>query len=158
MQHDNIFIKMAIKQWDIQIDRTTKFLDGLDEEGLLREIAPGKNRIIYLLGHLIAVNDNMHALFGRQRFYAHLDDAFEKNPDRSGLSMPDAATLRQDWKRSNEQLSSLFGQMTVEDWFSRHTAITEEDFLKEPFRNKLNVLLNRTGHVAYHLGQMVLVK
>jgi hypothetical protein len=159
MEQNQLFIQMATKQWDIQIDRADKFFSALDDDALLREIAPGKNRIVYLLGHLIAVNDNMNALFGMsERSYAHLDEAFVKNPDRSGLPLPDVATLRQAWKRSNQQLSSLFARMMPEDWFGKHTAITEDDFIKEPFRNKLNVLLNRTGHVAYHLGQLALAK
>ena len=35
---------------------------------------------------------------------------------------------------------------------------TDEDFAKEPARNKLSVLLNRTNHLAYHLGQLRLLK
>ena len=156
---NQIFIQMAIKQWDIQIGRADKFFNALSDEALQKEIAPGKNRIIYLLGHLIAVNDNLNALFGLSpRSYAHLDEAFVNNPDRSSLPSPDAATLRQDWKRSNEQLSALFARMTPEDWFSKHTAMTDEDLIKEPSRNKLSVLLTRVSHVAYHLGQMVLAK
>ena len=112
-----------------------------------------------MLGHLIAVNDNMIALFSLgERAHADLDDAFVKNPDRSGLPTPDVATLRQYWKRSNEQLSALFAKMTPEQWFGRHTSMTDEDLIKEPTRNKLSVLLNRTSHVAYHLGQLALVK
>lgn len=157
MEQSQIFIQMAIKAWDIQIGRTNKFFNSLPEESLSKEIAPGKNRISYLLGHLIAVNDNMNALFGMsERAYAHLDEAFVKNPDRSDLPVPDASTLKQDWKKSNEQLSSLFARMTPEDWLSKHTAMTAEDLAKEPTRNKLSVLLNRTSHVAYHLGQLVL--
>src|SRR5688500_18322792 len=64
MDQKETFIQMAIKAWDIQIGRTDKFFNGLNEETFLKEIAPGKNRIVYLLGHLIAVNDGMHALFG----------------------------------------------------------------------------------------------
>jgi hypothetical protein len=159
MDQRQIFIQMAIKAWNIQIDRTEKFFNSLDGESLQKEVAPGKNRISYLLGHLIAVNDNMNALFGMsERSYAHLDDAFVNNPDRSPLPVPDAATLLQDWKKSNEQLSSLFARMTPDDWFSRHTAMTDEDLIREPGRNKLSVLLTRTNHVAYHLGQLVLAK
>ena len=33
-----------------------------------------------------------------------------------------------------------------------------EDFIKEPHRNKLNVLLTRTTHLAYHAGQLALLK
>jgi len=159
MEQKQILIQMAIKAWDIQIEKTSKFLNALNDESLTKEIAPGKNRIIYLLGHLIAVNDGMNALFGMsERSYAHFDEAFVKNPDRSKLPIPDVSTLRQDWKKSNEQLSSLFARMTTEDWLSKHTSMTEEDLIKEPTRNKLSVLLNRTNHVAYHLGQLVLAK
>jgi hypothetical protein len=159
MTRDQIFIQMAIKQWDIQISRADKFFNTLSDEALQKEVAAGKNRVIYLLGHLIAVNDHMNALFGlSERSYAHLDEAFVKNPDRSPLPSPHAAALRQDWKRSNEELSALFARMTPEDWFSKHTAMTDEDLKKEPSRNKLSVLLTRTSHVAYHLGQMVLAK
>lgn len=154
-----IFIGMAIKAWDIQIDRANKFFNSLDDDDYLKEIAPGKNRVAYLLGHLIAVNDGMIALFSLgERSHADLDDAFVKKPDRSGLSAPDVARLRQYWKKSNEQLSSFFAGMTAEEWFGKHTAMTEEDLIKEPTRNKLSVLLNRTNHMAYHLGQLALVR
>jgi DinB superfamily len=159
MHQQQIFTQMALQAWEMQISRTGKFLDSQTDEELVKEIAPGKNRNLYILGHLIAVNDAMITLFGLgERVYSHLDEAFIKNPDKAGFEMPDAAALRTDWKESNAQLSALFNQMSSEDWFSKHTAITDEDFAKTPARNKLSVLLNRTGHVAYHLGQMVLVK
>jgi len=43
--------------------------------------------------------------------------------------------------------------MTSEDWLSRHTSVSEEDFAADPLRNKLNVLIGRTNHESYHLGQ-----
>lgn len=154
-----IFIGMAIKAWDIQVGRADKFFNALDDKSFLKEIAPGKNRIVYLLGHLIAVNDGMIRLFSLgARSYAHLDDPFVKNPDRVDLPTPDIATLRQEWKKSNEQLSSFFARMTPEEWFAKHTAMTDEDLVREPTRNKLSVLLNRTNHMAYHLGQLALVR
>jgi len=35
-------------------------------------------------------------------------------------------------------------------------AISEEDYAKNPARNRLAVLLNRTTHTSYHLGQALL--
>jgi hypothetical protein len=157
MDQIQLTIQTAIKAWEMQISRTDKFLSSLDDASLTKEIAPGKNRISYLIGHLIAVNDNIHAMFGMsERSYAHLDEAFVKNADRATNREPGISDLREDWKRSNEQLSALFSRMTVKDWLSRHTAMTDEDYLKEPTRNKLAVLMNRTSHVAYHLGQLAL--
>jgi hypothetical protein len=37
-------------------------------------------------------------------------------------------------------------------------SVSPEDFVEEPHRNELNVLINRTGHVANHIGQMNLLK
>jgi len=42
------------------------------------------------------------------------------------------------------------------DWLARHTAVSEEDFAKDPSRNRFAVLLSRTNHLSYHLGPAVL--
>lgn len=154
----DIFVQMAIKAWDIQVGRATKFFNGLTDEDLLKEIAPGKNTALYLMGHLIAVNDNMINLFGLgERLYSSFDEPFVKSPDKSGLQFPVPSILRDDWKKSNEILSRYFAAMPVNDWFGRHNAMTDEDHTKDPGRNKLSVLINRTNHVAYHLGQLILL-
>ena len=158
MDQQQVFVQMALKAWNIHVNNANKFFDGLSEGSFLTEIAPGKNRVIYLVGHLIAVNDTMVSLFGLgERLYAHLDEAFVKNPDKSGLPMPEISTLKADWKRSNEVLSNYFSQMPATDWFKKHSAMTDEDLANEPGRNKLSVLINRTNHLAYHLGQLQLV-
>ncbi len=150
---------MALKAWNTQVNSTTKFFDALDDESLYREVAPGKNRIIYLMGHLIAVNDTMISLFGvGERLYAHFDEAFVKSPDKSGLPIPEAPELRKEWRISNEVLAAHFAKLSPTDWFSKHTAMTDEDLMKDPARNKLSVLINRTNHLANHLGQLLLVK
>jgi len=41
-----------------------KFFNKYDEASYINEVAPGRNRAVYLLGHLIAVNDGMITLFG----------------------------------------------------------------------------------------------
>ncbi len=159
MTTQEIFVQMALKAWEVQITRAGRFFDSIPDDAMLNEVAPGKNRIVYLLGHLIAVNDGMIGLFGPgDRSYAAFDEPFVKQPDKSAAAIPDVATLRSDWKKSNGELTAHFQQMTPEDWFARHNAMTDEDFAREPSRNKLSVLLNRTSHVAYHLGQLVLAK
>ena len=158
MEQQQNFVQMALNAWNIHIKRADNFFDSLSDEALLKEVAPGKNRVIYLLGHLIAVNDTMISLFGLgQRAYAHLDEAFVEKPDKSGLDFPEASVLRKDWKKSNEALTTYFAGISPENWFSKHTSMTEEDLIKEPTRNKLSVLINRTNHLAYHLGQLALV-
>jgi hypothetical protein len=36
--------------------------------------------------------------------------------------------------------------------------VSEEDFAKDPTRNRLAVVLSRTVHVSFHTGQAVLAK
>jgi hypothetical protein len=45
-----------------------------------------------------------------------------------------------------------------EEWFEKHTAVSAEDFINEPHRNKLNIIITRTSHLNYHTGQLVLLK
>src|SRR5688572_11426068 len=158
MDQQQIFIQMALNAWNTQISRAGKFFDAQSDESLLKEIAPGRNRVIYLLGHLIAVNDSMISLFGfGERAYAYFDEPFVKNPDKATSNFPEASQLRKEWKTSNESLTTHFARMAPADWFGKHNAMADEDLVKEPTRNKLSVLINRTNHVAYHLGQLVLV-
>ncbi|MBK6626451.1 MAG: hypothetical protein IPJ87_16545 [Flavobacteriales bacterium] len=35
--------------------------------------------------------------------------------------------------------------------------IAEVDLPKEPHRNRLNVLMSRTNHLAYHRGQLIML-
>jgi ribose 1,5-bisphosphokinase PhnN len=46
--------------------------------------------------------------------------------------------------------------MSWPDWVQRHSAVSEEDFAKDASRNRFAVLLSRTNHLSYHLGQAVL--
>jgi dihydrofolate reductase len=57
-----------------------------------------------------------------------------------------------------DALNAHFSKMTSADWLSRHTAVSEEDFVKEPMRNKLNIVISRTIHLASHMGQMLYLR
>jgi len=82
MDQQNLFVKMGLQAWEINTKRATALFSGFTDEGLFQEIAPGKNRVIYLLGHLTAVHDRMLPLLGLgERLYPQLDEAFISNPD-----------------------------------------------------------------------------
>jgi hypothetical protein len=130
----------------------------LTEEQLAKEIAPGKNTGIYLLGHLVAVSDGMLPLLGfGEKMYPELETVFLRNPDKSGLPKPSIAELKEALHSVNKKLSDNIRSTSADEWFSRHTAVSEEDFGKEPHRNKLNIIINRSNHMANHIGQMLLL-
>jgi hypothetical protein len=159
MDHKAVLTKTALNAWQTQIDRTTKFLNELSDDQLLQEIATGRNRGIYLVGHLAAVHDALPEILGLgKRAYPELQPMFLEAPDKSIEKMPSVSELRQIWTRVHERLQREFVAMSADSWFSRHESMTDADFEKEPARNKLSVLLGRTGHLAYHFGQLRLLK
>jgi hypothetical protein len=45
MDQKTVFTKMALNAWQIQVDRTSRFISELKDEQLLKEIAPGKTGV-----------------------------------------------------------------------------------------------------------------
>ena len=158
MNQQDLSIKAAIDSWQAQINSFDKDLEKLSDEQLMEEIAPGRNRGIYLLGHLTAVHDLMLPLLRFEpSLYPELKPIFVDAPDKKVSDIPSAKQLREQWKVVNEKLSSHFKSLSTNEWFARHNSISEDDFVKEPHRNRLSVLHSRSGHLGYHRGQMVLL-
>lgn len=154
----NLLAKMTIMAWEAQNGYFNKLINSLSDEQLSKEISPGRNRGIYLLGHLIAVSDAMLPLLGwDDRLFPELEEPFIKTPDKSGQAMPSVTALKEKLEAVNSKLASHFQSATVDEWLSKHTSVSAEDFAKEPHRNKLNVVISRTNHMANHIGQMILL-
>lgn len=150
---------MALDAWNIYIKRTDTLFDALTDEQLHQEVSQGRNTGVYLLGHLASVHDMMLPLLGfEKQVYPELQDPFVESPDKSGKPFPEVSVLRAAWKDVNTRLSNHFAKMQPDDWFTGHTAISPGDFQKEPHRNKLNVIINRTNHLTSHYGQLVFLK
>lgn len=153
-----LLVKMTLMAWDGQNNNLKRLINSLTDEQLAKEISPGKNTGLYLLGHLIAVSDGIFPLLGfGDRLFPDMEEVFINQPDKSGLVFPSVAELKQRLETLNARLNSHFQSTDVNEWLSRHTVVSPEDFIKESHRNKLNVVITRTGHLAYHLGQMRLL-
>lgn len=150
---------MLLTAWDGYMKQTTKLLNNFSAEEMQQEIAPGKNRVIYLLGHLVAVHDDMLPLLGLgEKKYENLREIFITKPDKAIDPLPPVEELKKAWDDVNDVLSGKFAALSPDEWLQKHTRVSDEDFKKEPHRNRLNVLISRTNHLSYHLGQLVLVK
>ncbi len=159
MKSNQLLVKMILDRWYAQVNNFDTILNALTDEQLQKEIAPNKNRGIYVLGHLTAVHDDMIPLlnFGNKLF-PELNEPFIKSPDKSVAELPSAEELRASWSKMNEVLAQKFNSLQPDEWFEKHTAVSAEDFIKEPHRNKLNIVITRTTHLSYHTGQFVLLK
>ena len=150
---------MVLDRWFAQIKNFENILSSVTDEQLQKEISPNKNRGIYLLGHLTAVHDDMFPLlnFGDKR-YPELHEPFVKSPDKSTKEIPSAKELRSCWSKLNGALTQKINSLQPDEWFQKHNSVSAEDFIKEPHRNKLNIIITRTSHLSYHIGQFILIK
>lgn len=156
--NDQLFVKMALDAWNAEIKAANALFAKLSDEQLMREVAPGRNRGIYLLGHLTTVHDRMLPLLRFQEMlYPELESPFHDSPDRAEAELPSIALLREQWKQVNDTLMDHMTRLPAAEWFTRHANISEADFPNEPHRNRLNVVISRTNHLAYHRGQLVLL-
>jgi hypothetical protein len=159
MNSTTTMIKMVLDRWNGSIKNWDTLLSSITDEQLQKEISPNKNRGIYLLGHLIAVHDDMIILLDiGDKLYPELRKTFIDSPDKTVAEIPSAKELRACWNKQCEVLKQKFESLHQEEWFEKHTAVSTEDFIKEPHRNKLNIILTRTTHLNYHTGQLVLLK
>jgi hypothetical protein len=157
MTPEQSIVASAVHAWKLTVERADTFFASLTEPQLLTEVAPGKNRLVYLWGHLIAVHDAMQPLLGiGPRQHADLDAAFLQGADKTVDELPSAAELKRRWDEVNGRLLAGFNDFTAADWAQKHTAVSDADFAVNPLRNRLAILLSRTAHLAYHHGQAVL--
>jgi DinB superfamily len=156
MTSQQLSVKVAINSWRLALERADKKFSNLTEDQLLREVAPGRNRLIYVWGHLTAIHDAMFPILGLgSRLHPELDNIFISSPDKTAQLLP-AHEVKKCWEEVNGKLLSQFESLSADEWLLRHHAMSEEDYAKDPTRNRLAVLLSRTNHMSYHLGQVIL--
>src|SRR5215471_6739161 len=147
-------LETSLRNWQSNVDRVGKLFGNLSQAQLLQEVSPGKNRLIYLWGHLTAFNDALIPLLGfGSRIHPELDLMFISNRDRTVPTILLGEDLKTIWQQTSEILWTSFTKLSVADWLQKHSAVSEEDFWREPHRNRFTVVLGRAGHIAYHVGQ-----
>jgi hypothetical protein len=160
MTSEQQLVDAALRAWKSNADRTAAFFGALSDAELEQEVAPGRNRLLYLWGHLTAVSDALLPLLGiGPRLHPELDAPFLTSPDRAeGVTLPSTGDLKRMAAEIDDALWSAFSRWSPADWVAKHTAVSDDDFAREPHRNRFSVLLSRTSHMAFHYGQAILVK
>jgi hypothetical protein len=159
MTNEEILGITVLNSWKLVINRLDKTLGEFTDEQLQRQVAPGRNRVFYLVGHVIAVHDRMFPLLGLgERLHPELDLPYITNPDRVLPDPLSATELRRAWAEVNDKLTAAFERFTLEHWLQKHTAVSDDEFVKDPTRNRLAIVMSRTNHASYHSGQGILAK
>ena len=159
MTPEQTFVDSALRSWRSNMERASNFFGSLTGEELEIKVAPSRNRLIYVWGHLTAMNDAIFPLFDLgPRRHAELEGMFVSQPDRAVSPIVSGPELKEIWKELDVLLWAEFQKLTPSEWLQRHQAVSPEEFLREPHRNRFASLLGRTAHIAYHFGQAILAR
>jgi hypothetical protein len=135
-----------------------KSFDALTDENYFKQIVPNGNTPSWIMGHLVDTDDRLLELFGiRDRLFPELSTIYHHERGVNQTNHLSKSELMTKWKSISEELGNAFKSWSEADWLSRHMAVSEEDFKKEPHRNRLNVMLSRVEHKASHLGQIAML-
>src|ERR1700680_1066951 len=146
MNTEKSLIDSALRGWKSNVERADKLFEALSPGQLEQEVAPGKNRLIYLWGHLAAVNDALLPLLGiGERLHPEFDGMFISNTDKSVPLTVSAQSLKAAWQEINHRLWEGFAKFSPSDWAQRHTPVSVQDFERAPHRNRFTVLLGTTA-------------
>ena len=116
MASDEVVIQTTISSWEQVIKRVGTLCLSCSEEQLLVEVAPAKNRISYLWGHLTAVNDAMFSVLRLgERLHPELDAVFIAQPDRS-VPHPSSTEIAKCWEDVHTELLSRFKTLSPKEW------------------------------------------
>jgi len=155
---EQALVATVVNSWKLNIERADRLFSPLTEEQLLKEVGPGKNRLIYLWGHLTAVHDRMLPLLVLgPRLHPEYDALFLTSPDKAAPTLPAAPEIKKAWDEVNGTLLAGFGSLSATAWLEKHASVSDEEFAKDPQRNRFSVLLSRTTHISFHLGQTALI-
>src|SRR5271154_3025388 len=105
MSTEKSLIDSALRAWKSNVEQAEKLFGELSPGQLQREVAPGKNRLIYLWGHLAAVNDRLLPLLAiGERLHPEFDSMFISNPDKSVPLSVSGQSLKAAWQEINAKL------------------------------------------------------
>jgi uncharacterized damage-inducible protein DinB len=150
-------LNICLLQWETYNRRMQKVIDTISQENFHKPITPDGNSPSWVLGHLVDTDDALLELFGiRKRLFPELNTVYHHERDTNQKGHLTKEELTSKWKSVLDELDRAFKSMSENEWLGRHTAVSEEDFKKEPHRNKLNVMLSRVAHKASHLGQIAM--
>ena len=159
MSPEQALIDSALRSWRSNMDRAGEFFGSLTSDELELEVAPTRNRLVYIWGHLTAFNDGILPLFefGFRR-HPELDRLFVSQPDRAVSQILNGPDLNNIWTQLDAAFWAKFQKLSPSEWLQRHQGVSVEEFAREPHRNRYASLLGRTAHLAYHYGQAILAK
>jgi hypothetical protein len=153
-------VKLLYEQWKNMVFWVEMYLKLLSDEDLQQEITPGGNNGIWLLGHLIASEDDLAEFIGDgEILFPEYQEKFKKGGNILSVeSCPTTKQLKEDWKKVLAKNEKLYASLTDEELSSPHNKILDDDIENDFFKTKERCISFWHFHQVHHAGQLALLK
>ncbi len=144
-------------QYKAMINWINSYLDSLSDDDLKMELAPGKNHGVWILGHLIASDDDFSGFMGKGDFlFPEYQSMFAQGAKLQPVeNYPPIQTLRKQWKDIVTKNQKIYDDLTDADLNELHANIKDPE--KDFFKTKNMIIIYWQLHQMYHLGQLSLL-
>jgi uncharacterized damage-inducible protein DinB len=145
-------------QWKTAIGWITRNLESLTDEELQKDIIPGRSNGLWLLGHLILVEDQFSVALGREaRLFPELGQFFGigTKPQLSE-KLPTPAILRKQWQEVVAKSDRALQSIQDSEWGDDH-GLGKDTPIGKMFQTKGDCLSTFVLHQQYHNGQLGLL-
>lgn len=149
----NLAAKSITKQYLSSAGWGNWIIGQLSDDDLKKEISPGKNPGTWLLGHLIACEDDFALYIKNEKAtYPEYQKwfAYETKP-QAFENYPPISEMRDKWKEMVEKNKKIYAELTDEVLNEPHARLTDEnDFCQ----TKHDIAVHWQVHLMYHVGQL----
>ena len=150
---DNPASKILTKQYLSAAGWGNWIIGALSEDDLKKEISPGKNHGVWLLGHLITCEDDFALYMGKGEItYPEYQKMFaEGTKPLSFDNYPLLSEMKSKWKEMVDKNKKIYAELTDEELEQPHAQLTDEnDFCQ----TKKDICVHWQVHLMYHVGQL----
>ena len=153
---NNSLLKSFHSQWKTMVEWVDMNLKELNDADLMKEIIPGKNHGIWILGHLIACEDDVSVYLVKGNYmFAEYQQLFGTGGKiQDSKNYPSPLHLRENWKKVCYKSNQVIISMSDEDLSKPHEMLKSES---DYFKTKIKFLADHILHQMYHNGQFGLL-
>jgi hypothetical protein len=144
--------RLVLEQW-------VRFaLDRLTNDDLALEIIPGRNHGVWILGHLIASDDDLSLFLGKgPLLFPEYQALFAQGcPCRAAGEYPSPDLLREQWDAVCAKNTRIHAALTDDELDLPHDMV-EGNPADDYFGTKARVIMHWHMHQAYEAGQLALL-
>lgn len=152
-------VSILYEQWQIMLHWVNGNLNNLSNQHLSQTVLPNGNHGVWILGHLIASDDDLALYMGKgDMLFPAYQQLFGAGSTVQPIeNYPPIDILRQHWKAvcdKNEQLYQSLTDAELNETHALHKQASPPDF----YNTKKRVLICWHLHQVHHAGQLALIR